>query len=214
MTPKNDDMIPTRMTLIERLKQWDDQESWKEFFDRYWRLIYGVGIRSGLTADEAQEVVQETIISVSKNIAKFKADPSFGSFRGWLLNLTRWRILSQVRKRPKVELSRAQMTKNWSSDEQGTATEEKMPDCSGGFEALWDDEWKQNLLRAALERLRREVTARDYQVFHAYVIEGMPAARVAKILGVNIGQVYLIKYRLSRKLKKVIQDIEAARKYA
>ncbi len=205
------DLTPTRMTLIERLKQWDNAETWREFFETYGRLIYSVAIRSGLTADEAQEVLQETLISVSKNIGKFKADPAFGSFRSWLLNLTRWRIISQVRKRPKEQIARAHLAKRGPAGEPATATEEKIPDASAGFDALWDEEWKDNLLRAALEKLRRNVAARDYQIFHAYVIQGTPAAKVAKILGTNIGQVYLIKCRLSPKLKKAVKEIEAAR---
>ncbi|MBI4661895.1 MAG: sigma-70 family RNA polymerase sigma factor, partial [Verrucomicrobia bacterium] len=39
---KSDDTIPTRLSLIERLKNWDDQTSWQDFFNTYWRLIYGV----------------------------------------------------------------------------------------------------------------------------------------------------------------------------
>src|SRR6266705_1958297 len=96
-----DELLPTRWTLIERLKNWDDQESWREFFDTYWKLIYGTAIKSGLTHTEAQDVVQETIVSLSKSMKNFRADPAFGSFKSWLLNLTRWRITDQVRKRGK-----------------------------------------------------------------------------------------------------------------
>ena len=63
------DFIPTRRSLLTRLKNWDDQESWRVFFDTYWKLIYGVAIEAGLTDTEAQEVVQETVITVAK---KFK----------------------------------------------------------------------------------------------------------------------------------------------
>jgi len=86
MSERNDDA--TRMTLIERLKRWDDSKSWQEFFNIYWRLIYTTAIRAGLTHSEAQDVVQDTLISVTKNIGRFRADPAFGSFKGWLLNLT------------------------------------------------------------------------------------------------------------------------------
>src|SRR5881296_1121757 len=110
MEHKADEMLPTRWTLIGRLKNWDDQESWREFFDLYWKLIYGVALKSDLTPSEAQDVVQETIISVCKNIGKFKADPAHGSFKGWLLKLTRWRILDQIRKRPREEVARAHKT--------------------------------------------------------------------------------------------------------
>ncbi len=82
------DSSSTRWSLIERLKNWDDNTSWEKFFETYWRLIYRTGIRSGLSEDEAQEVVQETVISVAKKMRDFKADPAFtaakpSSDRGW-----------------------------------------------------------------------------------------------------------------------------------
>src|SRR5207247_8619412 len=80
-----DELLPTRWTLIERLKNWDDQESWRQFFDTYWKLIYGVAIKSGLTHPEAQDTVQETVMSVCKNMPNFKADPAYGlrTSRDW-----------------------------------------------------------------------------------------------------------------------------------
>src|SRR6185295_7324368 len=99
MTEEPDKLIPTRWSLVNRLKDWDDREGWKDFFDTYWKLIYGVAIKAGLSDDEAQEVVQETVIAVAKKIPEFKTDPAFGSFKAWLLHLTQWRIADQLRKR-------------------------------------------------------------------------------------------------------------------
>jgi len=60
-----EELIPTRRSLLSRLKDWDDQESWKDFFDTYWKLVYGVAIKAGLSDQEAQDVVQETVLSVA-----------------------------------------------------------------------------------------------------------------------------------------------------
>src|SRR2546421_7379071 len=98
--PKSpEEFIPTRRSLLTRLKQWDDHESWRDFFNTYWKLVYGVAMKSGLSESEAQEVVQETVISVAKKMRDFKYDPAVGSFKGWLLYLTRCRIVDQFRKR-------------------------------------------------------------------------------------------------------------------
>jgi len=94
-----EDLLPTRRTLLSRLKDWNDQESWRVFFDTYWRLIYSMAIKEGLTDAEAQDAVQETVISVMKSLRTFRYDPRKGSFKGWLLQLTRWRILDQLDKR-------------------------------------------------------------------------------------------------------------------
>jgi RNA polymerase sigma-70 factor (ECF subfamily) len=75
------------------------EANWKTFFDSYWKLIYGVAIKAGLDDAEAQKVVQETIIAVAKQMEGFKYDPKIGSFKGWLLHTTRWRIADKMRKR-------------------------------------------------------------------------------------------------------------------
>src|SRR6266571_1256170 len=100
------DSIPTRHSLLARMKDWEDQKSWQDFFNTYWRLIYAVAVQSGLTHSEAEEVVQETVISVSKKINDFKNDPALGSFKSWLMLITRRRIADQFRKRPRAMVSR------------------------------------------------------------------------------------------------------------
>ena len=60
--------IATRNSLLTRLKDWDDQEGWKRFFETYWRLIYNVAIQHGLSEMEAQEVVQRAT-SRTRNVA-------------------------------------------------------------------------------------------------------------------------------------------------
>jgi hypothetical protein len=43
------EFIPTRQSLLSRLKDWNDKESWEAFFDTYWKLIYNAAIKAGLT---------------------------------------------------------------------------------------------------------------------------------------------------------------------
>ena len=97
MDVKQASLLATRRSLIDRLADWGDQLRWQEFFDTYSKLIYSAAHKSGLTDAEAQEVVQETVITVAKSIDKLKYDPEIGSFKGWLLQITRWRIADQFR---------------------------------------------------------------------------------------------------------------------
>src|ERR1051325_187335 len=100
----NDELIRTRASLIDRLKNWEDHKSWREFFDTYWKLIYGVARHAGLTDAEAQDVVQETMLHVAKKMPKFNYDPAIGSFKAWLLNKVRWASIQQLRKRGRFEV--------------------------------------------------------------------------------------------------------------
>ena len=97
--PNVEELIPTRDSLLSRLKDWGDDESWRDFFNTYWKLVHGVALKAGLSEQEAEEVVQETVITVARRIPEFKYDPAVCSFKTWLLNLTRWRIVDQLRKR-------------------------------------------------------------------------------------------------------------------
>jgi len=76
MNQSQAEYLPTRQSLIERLRRWDDQESWRDFFDLYWGLLYGTAMKSGLNDPEAQDVAQDTIILVAKKMSRFKYDPA------------------------------------------------------------------------------------------------------------------------------------------
>lgn len=105
--PKEEDAVilqayaKTRKSLIARLDNWEDQKTWDEFYQTYWRLIYAVAIKAGLRPEEAFDCVQETILSIAKQSKKKLYDPEQGSFKTWLMNMTRWRINDQFRKRKK-----------------------------------------------------------------------------------------------------------------
>ena len=184
------ELIPTRASLIHRLKDWQDNSSWRDFFDTYWKLIYGVARRAGLTEAEAQDVVQETMVSVAKHIPNFKYDPAIGSFKAWLLTMTRWRIIGQFRKRgPIADHARE-------SDRDATEAVEKIADpASQAIDAVWEAEWENNLLEAAIAKVKRRVDPLKYQIFDFYVNKNWPPEKVAERFHVSVDQVYLIKHR-------------------
>jgi RNA polymerase sigma factor (sigma-70 family) len=107
---KAEDLLPTRQSLLSRLKSWEDQASWQEFFATYWKLIYTAARQAGLSDAEAQDVVQETILGVCTHMPEFRYDPQKGSFKGWLLQLTYWRIKDQFRKRLPLNAERSDQT--------------------------------------------------------------------------------------------------------
>jgi RNA polymerase sigma factor (sigma-70 family) len=210
MKDEKDELIPTRWTLIRRLKNLEDQESWREFFDTYWKLIYGVAIKAGLTHTEAQDVVQDTVISVTKNIAAFRADPAFGSFKSWLLNTTRWRITDQLRKRPR-EIPHRGGERGSTKTTAATPVEARVPDPAGShLEKIWDEEWERHVIEAALQKLKKKASSRNYQVFYLYAIKQVPPERVAAMLEIEVNQVYLIKHRLAKVFEEAIKAVETS----
>jgi RNA polymerase sigma-70 factor (ECF subfamily) len=201
---KSGSLLATRRSLVERLRDWDDQQRWQQFFDTYSKLIYSAARKSGLTDAESQEVVQETVITVAKNIGKLRYDPELGSFKGWLLNITRWRIADQFRKRlPEQRQHHAP------SQDRDTLTIERFPGGSAHtVEDHWEQEWKQNLWDAAITRLKKKIEPKQFQLFDCYVQKQWPAKKVAEHLRVSIGQVYLARHRVSAMLKKEISALQ------
>ncbi|MDR3460008.1 MAG: sigma-70 family RNA polymerase sigma factor [Verrucomicrobiae bacterium] len=202
MAESADELIPTRATLIQRLKNWQDQSSWQDFFDTYWNLIYGVALKGGLTRAEAEDVVQETLISVAKHMPAFKYDPAIGSFKGWLLNMTRWRIADQLRKRKHLSVSDESDMDDMKIDK---AAESLAPD----LEKMWDVEWENNLLNSAIANARRRLDPAQYQIFDFYVNKQWPPEKVAGTFSIPIGQVYLAKHRVTEAIR---QEVERLRK--
>ena len=201
---KDTGSIATRRSLVERLADWGDQLRWQEFFDTYWKLIHSAARKSGLTDAEAQEVVQETVITVAKNIDKLKYDPAIGSFKGWLLQITRWRIADQFRKREPGNAKRPRST-----DDRLTATIERIPDSRiVDLDEVWESSWKENLFEAAVARVKKKIEPKQFQIFDCYVRKEWPAQKVAERLGINVGQVYLARHRVGALLKKEIKALE------
>ena len=187
MRDQLDPFLPTRQSLLSRLKTWDDHESWRDFFDTYWRLIYGLAVKSGLTTTEAEDVVQETLLAVAKETPDFKYDPARGSFKGWLLEITRRRIANQVRRRLKHrhatagplvgEATRQPSGERSEPDQRRTATVERVPDPnSDEMEKLWDQEWAKKFAggfnRSRQEAGQREAIPNVQPVRHAAMADG------------------------------------------
>lgn len=195
----------TRKSLIARLDNWEDQKTWDEFYQTYWRLIYSVAIKAGLRSEEAFDCVQETVLSIAKQSKKNLYDPEQGSFKTWLMNMTRWRINDQFRKRKK---DTAMTGGDW-DDDRKTAVIDRIEDPKGDvLERLWDVEWKQGIADAALSRVKAQVSPKQYQIFDYYVVRQWDAGKVQKKLNVSMAQVYLAKNRVGSVLKKELAKLE------
>jgi RNA polymerase sigma-70 factor (ECF subfamily) len=203
MKRTNDELTSTRASLIHRLKDWQDESSWRDFFNVYWKLIYGVARKAGLTDAEARDVVQETLISVAKHMPTFKYDPGIGSFRAWLLNMTRWRIVGQFRKRQPVADHKPQGDSTARTD-----TIEAMADQSLDLEAAWQAEWETNLMNAAMNNLRRRIDPQRLQIFDFYVNKEWPPEKVAERFGVSTDLIYQIKHRVTEALRAEVNRLE------
>src|SRR4051812_29068 len=204
MAARSSELIPTRVSLLNRLPNLQDNATWEEFFEIYWKLIFGVARKAGLTEVEAEDVVQETMFAVTKHIPGFKYDPKKGSFKTWLLNMTRWRIVDQFHKR--LPVSNNNRAEDSSTD---TSIIEKVIDPkSEDLDAAWNLDWEKTVFAAAVEKMKTRADPQKYQIFDFYVRKEWSAEKVAATFGVSVDQVYLEKHRLTEMVKEEVKRME------
>ena len=199
----------TRKSLIERLGDWEDQKSWDEFYQTYYRLIYSVGTRAGLSHEEAFDVVQETIIGIAKQVQRKLYDPQAGSFKTWLLNMTRWRIADQFRRRMRDPALPNRLVNSDDASSTGVEMMDRLADPKADeLEQVWDSEWRRNLTAVAVARVKAKVSPKQFQIFDCYVLKGWGVKKTAETLGVNTAQVYLARHRVGALVKKEIKQLD------
>jgi RNA polymerase sigma factor (sigma-70 family) len=200
MSVSMDDSLPTRASLLSRIRDVGNDASWREFFERYRGFIYGVARRKGLGHEDAEEVLQDTVVSVAKGLPRFVYRPEESSFRGWLTTITVRRVADQLRR-----ASRRVGTLPLVEEPEGAAT------WLGAFDAhaaLWDEEWAGNLCRVALDRLRLVVSPRDFQVFDWTELRGHRNQDAAAAFGLSTVLVRVIRFRVRRRLDGVVRGLE------
>lgn len=182
----------TRKSLLNGLKDQADDQSWQRFFDTYGGAIHGLAMKAGMPPAEADDVLQETMICIARKMPEFRYDPEAGSFKGWLFKIARRRIADHFRKlRPSVSLD---------TDFPVAA--------DNSLEAQWEDEWRRNLLKNALDRVKNEVSARQWQMFDLAALQNWPMERITTLLGANRATVYVARMRISRRVREVAAQLE------
>ena len=206
--PAKTDTLPTQVSLIERLKNLEDDRSWSEFFLRYEQKIRGIARSRGLAEHDAEDVAQEVFKRLTETIGNYKPGPRPGSFRSWLFKLTRWRATDQLRKRnpstPPMQFR--PHGKNHDLNDR-TPTIERLP-APEENEHAFEEESRRHLVNSLLKRLERSVSPKQLQIFQMLVLDEVPVTKIAKMYGMTAAAVYVAKHRTLAKLR---EEITAAR---
>jgi len=197
MTNEGDELIPTRASLLGRLKNSKDQASWEEFFDTYWSLIYGVARKAGLSDEDAKDVLEGTMDSVAEHMPKFKYDPEIGSFKAWLHQLVRLQIISRTLKRRPVA----------GAPTKETAGREPHPSAKA-LDQMWDTEWKTNLQNAAVANVKRRLDPKRYQIYDLQVNKQWPAEKVAGLMALSVAEVTAAEKSIAEMIRAEVRRLE------
>ena len=184
----------TSSGLMIRMRDTDDDEAWDRFFDFYAPLIIRFSRENGCPEEMANEILQETMVQLLKQMPNFTYDRQKGRFRSYLLKVVHRRIQDAIR--------RAQRTCSLERDTQsGWVQGIPDPNLDAPGED-WDKLWDRQLLRHALRRVQDKVQPQTFQSFEMYVLDGHPVETVQKELGIaDRNTVYQHRNRVIRLLR-------------
>jgi len=189
----------TRASLLLRLRDPRDHEAWGEFVSLYEPVVYRVLRRSGLQDADALEVLQDLFLAVSHNIDRWKHGAEYGSFRGWLRQVTRNLVISWVR-RQRRQLATTPVDLDSLLDSH--------PDEADRETDEFDREVRRALFRKASEQVRTEVRPLTWQAFFDVAVSGLSVDETARKLGMTNGAVRVAKCRVISRLGAIVTELE------
>lgn len=188
-------MSSTPRTLLDRLRHphssEDQARDWSRFVDLYAPLLYTWALRQTRDEADAADLVQEVFLRLLRELPKFRYDPQ-KSFRAWLYTIVRhcW-VDRQRRQAPVVGLEHAI---------------QEMSDGVDPAHMLAEEEEQHFLIRRALELMERDFQPTSWHACWATVVEGRPAADVARELKITPAAVYAATARVLRRLREEMGD--------
>ena len=191
----------THVSLLARLRlDPRDQAAWDAFVERYGRRIFGWCRGRGLQEPDAEDVTQNVLIDLARQMRTFEYRPApgrQGSFRAWLHQVTyrAWCDFLSSRPAPAVGGSEAQERLDGAE-----AREELL----GYLEEAFDLE----LLEQARARVCQRVEPQTWKAFQLTALDGLPAAEVAGQVGLEVAAVYKAKSRVLQMLREETRRLE------
>jgi RNA polymerase sigma-70 factor (ECF subfamily) len=198
-----DDTPTTRPSLLVRLRNLQDQQSWEEFYAIYQPLVFRMARSQGFQDADASELTQEVFVAVASAIERWDPDPQRGSFRGWLFRIARNLMINWLAYR------RRHPTGAGNSDIRRLLAEQPDPhDLNREDSAIFDREYKRQTFAWAAEQIRKEFRESTWQAFWLTSVENRPVPKAAKELGISAGAVYIARSRVMARLRQKIETLE------
>ena len=190
----------TSTTLLEGLKDSGNQTIWLQFVDRYRPLIQRYGERLGLTAEDAEDATQASLMAFCEAYREAKYERARGRLGDWLFGIVHNQVRNQQRKRGRSR--EVAVTETQVAGIEARGSEE--------LERIWEEEWQDAVARECLAQVRREVQEATFAAFELHAIEGLPVAEVAARLNLTPNAVYGAKRRVLRRIRELKPFMEDA----
>jgi RNA polymerase sigma-70 factor (ECF subfamily) len=188
-------MISTSLSLLQRVKQAGaDGAAWQRLHDLYHPLIRKWVTRTPGMSEDVDDVAQEVLLVVHREVARFERRRE-GSFRAWLKSITvnRMRAFWKARARQPRRASQKDATDLFLS---------QLEDPHSQLSDQWNREHDEHVRQQLLAIVRMDFKETSWNAFQRFALDGVPAAEVAKELGLSLNAVVLAKSRIMKRLRE------------
>ena len=191
-------MDKTRVTLIDKLKDPEDNSAWQDFHDLYGNLIIGWARRLGASDALAHDILQESMITLLRLMQTFEYDTDRGSFRSFLKTISRRRTIDAFRREGKYVAIEDDLD-NLDPDK----CESDAPDSPE-----MDNVWLRGVLAKALKQAFDKIDQKTYKAFCMYVLNETSAEEVIRRMNIKrLGTLYQQKSRFLVILKNTFFEL-------
>jgi RNA polymerase sigma-70 factor (ECF subfamily) len=188
-------MSATSASLLERLRSPTDGEAWGRLVALYTPLLEGWLRRERLQPCDIDDLVQEVLGVVVRELPHFEHNRRPGAFRRWLRTILANRLRAHWRERR----TRPQGT----GDSAWLRRLQEWEDPAGGLSRLWDEEHDRHVVRRLLAEVRTEVAPSTWEAFARVVVGGQDEEAVAAELGLSLNAVFIAKSRVLARLRRL-----------
>jgi RNA polymerase sigma factor (sigma-70 family) len=187
-------MAATSATLLERLNDPSDTVAWRRLVDLYAPLIKAWLRRHGVLASDAEDLTQDVLGVVVREVSRFRHNGRPGAFRTWLRTITANCLRQSLRSR-RIRIAAA-------SPPDLVGLLDQMEDPASDLSRRWDREHDQYVLDRLLDLIEPEFEATTWRAFRMQLIDGVPAKAVAALLGMTANAVLIAKSRVLSHLRR------------
>jgi RNA polymerase sigma-70 factor (ECF subfamily) len=192
-------LLRTQASLLFRLREApDDQEAWSRFIARYEPQVGAWCRRWGLQEADAADVVQNVLLRLTQKLRTFTYDPS-QRFRGWLKTVTLHALSDYMQ---------AQQRAGHGSGDSGVVDLLKEVEARDDLVERLQTAFDHELLEQAYGQVKARVAERTWRAFELTALEGMKGADAARVLGMNVGAVFVAKSKVQAMLQEIIRAAE------
>jgi RNA polymerase sigma-70 factor, ECF subfamily len=191
-------LLETSLSLLERLRLRPDSTSWQRLVDLYTPLIAGWLRRQGVQPADVEDLTQEVLGVLVRELPHFRHDLRRGAFRRWLRGIAVNRLRTFWRTRRPLPVS---------GDPSREQVLDRLEDPDSDLSRLWDEEHDRHVIRRLRELIEPDFEPTTWRAFHMLVLEGKPTREVAASLGISPNAARIAKSRVLDRFRQEIDGL-------